>query len=44
MFALDQTLAGGYHAAELRAQARRDSQARLAAPHPLRELVRRLSR
>jgi hypothetical protein len=44
MFALDQSLAGGYHVADLRAQARRDARARLVAPRPLRDLVRRLAR
>ncbi|HUR14431.1 MAG TPA: hypothetical protein VM097_08045 [Mycobacteriales bacterium] len=44
MFALDQSLAGGYHAEQLRAQARRDALARQASPHPLRALVRRLAR
>jgi hypothetical protein len=48
MYALDQTLVGSYHAAELRAEARRDALARSAAPstHPrtLRQLARRLGR
>ncbi|HUR52001.1 MAG TPA: hypothetical protein VMZ11_07750 [Mycobacteriales bacterium] len=44
MFALDQTLAGGYHVADLRAQARRDALARTAAPSSLRRLARRLTR
>ena len=44
MFALDQTLAGSYRAAELRAEARRDAEARRLAPSPLRALARRLAR
>ena len=44
MFALDQALAGDYHVADLRAQARRDALARKAAPSTLRQLARRLSR
>ena len=44
MIALDQTLAGGYHVADLRAQARRDALARQAAPSTLRQLARRLAR
>jgi hypothetical protein len=44
MYALDQTLVGSYHAAELRAQARRDAMARRAAPSALRQLARRLAR
>jgi hypothetical protein len=44
MFALDQSLAGSYHVADLRAQARRDARARRVAPSPLRALARRISR
>ena len=44
MFALDQSLAGSYHAQQLRAEARRDALARQASVHPLRALARRLSR
>ena len=44
MFARDQSLAGSYHAEQLRAEARRDALARQAAVHPLRALVRRLGR
>ena len=44
MYALNQSLVGGYHAASLRAQARRDALARRAAPSPLRQLARRLGR
>jgi len=44
MFALDQSLAGAYRAAELRAEARRDGEARRIAASPLRALARRFSR
>jgi anti-sigma-K factor RskA len=44
MYALDQSLAGGYHVADLRAQARRDAQARTVAPRPVRSFVRRFTR
>jgi hypothetical protein len=44
MFALDQTLAGDYHVADLRAEARKDALARAAAPSLLRQLARRLAR
>ena len=44
VFALDQSLAGTYRAAELRTEARRDADARRVAPSPLRTLARRLSR
>ena len=44
MFALDQSLLGAYHAADLRAEARRDALARVAAPSSLRQIVRRLGR
>jgi len=44
MYALDQTLLGTYHAADLRAQARRDAEARRAAPSTIRQLARRLAR
>lgn len=44
MFALDQTLVGAYHTADLRAEARRDALARQLSPSPLRQLARRLGR
>ncbi len=44
MFALDQSLAGGYHVARLRAEARRDAEARTVAPSSMRALARRLAR
>lgn len=43
MFALDQSLAATYRAADLRAQAEHDAQARRVATSPLRALVRRLA-
>ena len=44
MFALDQTLAGTYRSDELRAEARRDGDARRVSPSLLRVLARRLAR
>ena len=44
MFVLDQSLAGTYHVADLRAQACRDARARTVALSPLRALARRISR
>jgi hypothetical protein len=44
MVPLDHTLAGGYHVASLRAEARRDALARRVAPRSLRTLTRLLGR
>jgi hypothetical protein len=44
MYALDQSLVGAYHAAELRAEARQAALARRVAPSPLRKLARRFAR
>jgi hypothetical protein len=44
MYPLDQSLVAAYHAADLRAEARRDALARQLAPSPLRQLARRLGR
>ena len=44
MFVFDQSLAGTYHVADLRAEACRAARARAVAPSPLRALARRLSR
>jgi hypothetical protein len=44
VYALDQSLAGEYRAAALRAEVLRDAQARRVALSPLRALARRLVR
>ena len=44
MSTFDQSLAGAYRIAELRAAARRDGQARRLSPSPLRALARRFAR
>lgn len=44
MFSLDHSLTGAYRAAELRAEARRDAEARRVSPSLLRALARRFAR